>query len=151
MKLPNYCFLHREVHGVEGKGKRRVRRFAHLMEDSYKGSSTTHLFYPSIFKTMSRIVRNSPPKHNWAHIWLLMECMGQEGGGSFPSSCKKHRFRLLSFFFFSPVAQINSVLCSNPLPLLLLQSQRLAQICFLHCNLSFTAINFFPLWSQDNS
>lgn len=35
--------------------------------------------------------------------------------------------------------------------LLLLQSQRLAQVCFLHCNLSFTAINFFPLWSQDNS
>ena len=46
------------------------------------------------------------------------------------------------FFFFPSL--LLSVLCSNPLPLLLLQSQRLAQICFLHCNLSFTAINFFP-------
>ena len=48
-----------------------------------------------------------------------------------------------AFFFFFP-SLLLSVLCSNPLPLLLLQSQRLAQICFLHCNLSFTAINFFP-------
>lgn len=71
----------------------------------------------------------------------------------FPSPRKNHEFRLLSSSFFSlpPLARINSVLCSNPLPPLFLQSQRLAQICFLHCNLSFTAINFFPLWSQDNS
>ena len=66
--------------------------------------------------------------------------MRPEGGSSFSSPCKKHNSSL--FFFFPSL--LLSVLCSNPLPLLLLQSQRLAQICFLHCNLSFTAINFFP-------